>query len=79
MSSINPELIGLVSYISLELVSARFSYSAPSPSLKHSLVKPIDDYAITDPTDDLGLVGIEKQQLEGRVNEFDRSLGNYKG
>ena len=33
---------------------------------------------ITDPHDDLGLVGIEKKQPEERVNEFGRSLGNYK-
>ena len=33
---------------------------------------------ITDPNDVLVLMHIEKEQLEGRVNEFDRSLGNYR-
>jgi len=39
------------------------------------------DYVITDPNDDMGLVevvDIESNQLKGRVNEFYRSLGNYK-
>ena len=27
----------------------------------------------------MALVDIEKEKLEGRANEFDRSLGNYRG
>jgi len=42
------------------------------------LAKPTDNFVITDPTNDLGLMDIEKEQLEGRLSEFDRSLGNYR-
>ena len=48
------------------------------PSLKYSLVKHIDDCVITDPNDNIGLVDIENNRLDERVNEFHRSLGNYK-
>ena len=34
---------------------------------------------MTHPTDDLSLVDMEKEQLERKTNEFDRSLGNYRG
>jgi len=36
----------------------------------------MDDYVITKPTDDLGLMDIVKDQLEGKDNEFDRPLDN---
>jgi len=39
---------------------------------------PIGDYVITNPNDDVGLVDIENDQLDGRVNEFYKSLGNHK-
>jgi len=55
---------------SLELVPAPCTWSLPSSSVEYSLLKPIDDYVITDLTDDLGLMDIEKEQLEGRANEF---------
>ena len=38
----------------------------------------MDDYVTNRPTDDLGHVDIEKEQLEGRTNEFDKSLGNLE-
>ena len=41
-------------------------------------MKPVDDYVITDSNDDMRLVDIEDNRLEGRVNEFYRSLGKYK-
>ena len=75
----NLERIDPVIYASLESIPARLSCLPPSPSLEYSLVKPIGDYVITDPTNDLGLVDIEKEQLEGRSNEFDKSLRNYRG
>ena len=77
-SSPSPNLIHLVSYSSLVLVPARFSCSTPSHSLEFSLVKPVEEYVITDLNDDIGLVDIENNRLDERVNEFHRSLGNYK-
>jgi len=73
-----------MTHTSLEFLPARVSCSLPSSSLEYSLVKPLDDYVITNPTNDLGLVDIEKEKLERRANEVtdpkdDRSLGNYGG
>jgi len=62
--SFSPELIDLVSYTSFKLVPTHFSCSPPSPPLKY-LVKPMDDCVVTDLTNDLDLVDIEKKQLEG--------------
>jgi len=78
VSSPSPELIDLVAHTSCESGPAPCICSLPSPSLEYSLVKPIDDYVITDPNDDMGLVNIENNRFEGRVNEFYKSLGNYK-
>ena len=45
--------------------------------LKYSLVKFTDDYVIVDPTDDLDPMDMKKEQLEGKANDLDRSLGDY--
>jgi len=78
VSSPTPELIDPIVHTSCESSPVPFICSLPSPSLEYSLVKPIDDYVITEPNDDICLVDIEYNQLEGRVDEFYRSLGNYK-
>jgi len=39
-------------------------------------VKAIDDYMIAHPNDDMNLIYIKNNGLDGRVNEFYRSLGN---
>ena len=38
----------------------------------------MDDYVTTDANGDLSHVDIEKEQLEGKTDEFDKSLGNYR-
>ena len=72
------ELIDPLSHTSLELVPAPFICLAPSPSLKSSLLKPMDNDVMINLHYDLSLVGIKVERVEGRVNEFYRSLGNYK-
>ena len=42
------------------------------------MIKSIDEYGITNFSNDLGLVDIETEQLKGRADEFDKSVGNYK-
>jgi len=49
----------LVSHASFESVPTLFTISAPSPSLGYPLVKPMDDYVITDLNDDLGLENMD--------------------
>jgi len=79
VSQTSVELIAPISHTSLELFHAPFTCPPTSPFLECSVVKPMDNYVITNPTYDLGLVDIEKEQLEGNVDEFDRSLGNHRG
>ena len=79
VSSPSLELIDPITHASLESIPPCLSCSSPSASLKYSLVKPTDDYVIIVPIDDLGLMDIKKEQLEGRANELDRSLSNYRG
>ena len=64
VSSPAPELIDPIAHISCESIPIPFICSLPSPALEYSLMKPIDDYVITDPNDDIGLVDIEYNQLE---------------
>jgi len=59
VSSPAPELIDPIAHISCESIPIPFICSLPSPALEYSLMKPIDDYVITDPNDDIGLVDIE--------------------
>ena len=77
MSSPNLELIDYITRTFLESAPAHLSCSPPSPSLEYSLVKSTNDNVITDLANDLGLVNMEKEQSDGRANEFDRPLGNY--
>jgi len=78
VSSPSPELIDLIAHTSCDSCLAPCTHSLPSSSLQYSLVKLIDDYVITNLNDDMGLVDIENNRPEGRVNEFCRSLGNYE-
>ena len=77
VSSSSLKLINPISYNSLQLVPS-FSCSPPSPSLEYCSVKPIGDYVIIDSNDDIDLVDIENNRLEGRVTEFYTSLGKHK-
>ena len=63
MSSPSLELIDPTTHTSLESVPTRLTCSPPSPSLQYSLVKLMDDYVITNPTYDLGLMDIEKEEM----------------
>ena len=74
----SPELIDPIAHTSCESSLAPCTCSLPSHSLEYPLVKPTDDYITNNPTDDVGLVDIEKEQVEGRANGFDRSIGNYR-
>ena len=59
------ELIDYVTHTSLELVPTRFICSPPSPFLKSSLIKPLDNDVITTLNDELSLVDIEIELVEG--------------
>jgi len=78
VSSPSHELMNPITHTSHELVPAHLSCSPPSLSLVYSLAKSIDNYVITDPTNDSRLVDIEKEQLERGTIEFDSSLGNSR-
>ena len=53
------EHVGIVSRILVESVHDPFTCSPPSLSLEYSLVKPMDNYVITNLHDDLGLMDTE--------------------
>ena len=59
------ELICPISYHPLQLVHVLFTRSPLSISVQCSSVKPIGDYVITNPNDDLGHVKSEKEHLRG--------------
>jgi len=65
-------------YAYTPLVHAPITCSPLFPSLESSLVKPMDNDMMINLIDDLGLMDIEIKQVEGRINEFYRSLGSHK-